>query len=280
MIKTLILSGGGIEGASIIGCLDFLYKNDLLKNIETIWGTSIGSLFAICICLNYNISIIKNILFNFDFTLLYNINDNNIINIFNNYGVDDGKNMEIFVSNIIKYKIGRDNITLKELYDMSKITLNINCTCLNTIKTQIFSWKTHPDLMVKDICLISMKIPFFYYGKKIDNLYYCDGFIINNWCINLIDNIEEVLGIMIINNIDKSEINNFQDYSIQILKCLYHRNQINILDKYKDFIVEINNSKYIDNPLDFNLTKNIKNRMYNLGYNKMKKYYKKYKTRF
>lgn len=280
MIKTLILSGGGIEATSIIGCLDFLYTKNLIENLEIIWGTSIGSLISLCICLNYNINTLKKLMMKFDLKLLYNIHDENILYINENYGIDDGKNMEILVKNIIKHKTGKDDITFKELYRLSNIKLNINCTCLNTIKTEIFNKDTHSNYSVRDIVLVSMKIPFFYYGKKIDGLYYCDGFIINNWCINLIDNFDEVLGIMIVSDIEKCDINSFRDYCIQILKCLYLRNQINILEKYKDFIVEINNSNINDNPIDFYISNDKKKKMYNNGYNKMREYYKKNKSRF
>lgn len=280
MIKTLILSGGGIEGASIIGSLGFLYEKDLIKNIDTIWGTSIGSLIGICLCLGYTIGELEKLFMDFDLKLLYNVKHENVLDIFNNYGIDDGKNIEIMVNNIIKFKCGKEDITFMELFNISNITLNINCTCLNTVSTEIFNHTKYPDMIVRDIILVSMKIPLFYYGKKINDLYFCDGFIMNNWCINLIENHENVLGIMITNKINTTEIKSFKDYSIQILKCLYFRNEINILDKYKKYIIEIDNSKYIDNPLDFYIHRDKKEKMYNVGYNMMKKYYKNNKSRF
>ena len=73
MIKTLILSGGGIGGLITIGSIKFLNKINYLKNIKTIWGTSIGSFFGICICLGYTMEELENIIILFDFSILLNL---------------------------------------------------------------------------------------------------------------------------------------------------------------------------------------------------------------
>ena len=46
-ITKLVFSGGGIKGISYIGIIKYLEDEDLLKNINTIVGTSIGSVLGL-----------------------------------------------------------------------------------------------------------------------------------------------------------------------------------------------------------------------------------------
>ena len=52
-IKNLILSGGGIRGIAHIGALKALYELNILKNITTIAGASIGGIIAGLYCAGY-----------------------------------------------------------------------------------------------------------------------------------------------------------------------------------------------------------------------------------
>ena len=53
MIKNLVLSSGSVKGLSFIGAYKILETNNLLDNIENILGSSIGSVFGLCLCLGY-----------------------------------------------------------------------------------------------------------------------------------------------------------------------------------------------------------------------------------
>ena len=277
MIKTLILSGGGIGGLIAIGSIKFFNKINYLKNIKTIWGTSVGCFIGICICLGYTIEELENIIILFDFSLLYNINDDNIINILDNYGIDNGDNLKIVVSNLIKNKGVKDNITFKELYDMSKIELNINTTCLDDLTTVIFNYKTHPDLSVLEICLNSMRIPLFYFANKYEHKYHCDGFLLNNCCIDMVDNLDESIAIISSNYKIKKTINSFSKYIEQILKCFYLKQDLIIYEKYNKYILKVDIDLI---SIDFNITDDTKKELIDKGYCEMEKYYENNKNRF
>ena len=111
MIKTLIISGGAVNGIALIGCLKFLEKKRLLANITTLWCTSIGSLLGLCLILGYNSLFLEKLLIGVDLSLLYHINTN-IDKFFVNYGIDDGKNIKILLKNLLMHKLGRYDITL------------------------------------------------------------------------------------------------------------------------------------------------------------------------
>ena len=64
-------------------------------------------------------------------------------------------------------------------FNISNITLNINCTCLNTVSTEIFNHTKYPDMIIKryNTCIYENTIIVW---KKINDLYFCDGFIMNS----------------------------------------------------------------------------------------------------
>ena len=279
MIKTLIISGGAVNGIALIGCLKFLEKKRLLANITTLWCTSIGSLLGLCLILGYNSLFLEKLLIGVDLSLLYHINTN-IDKFFVNYGIDDGKNIKILLKNLLMHKLGRYDITLLELYEKYRIVLNINTTCLDTLETVIFNHINYPDLKVFDIVLISMRIPLYYHRYKIEGKYYCDGCIMNNWCINLLDDPKDCLALMIVNSKYPVEINSMEDYCIQILKCIYFRDEINIMEKYRKYIVEIDCNSLTSHPLNFNIDNTLKYKITQEGYQHMHDYYKKHRARF
>ena len=191
--------------------------------------------------------------------------------------MDFDHNLKIVVSNIIKNKVVNDNITFKELYNMSKIELNINTTCLDDLTTVIFNYKTHPDVSILEICLNSMRIPLFYFAKKYEDKYHCDGFLLNNCCIDMVDNLEETFAITLSNYKMTNTINSFSSYIEQILKCFYLRQELTLLKKYNKYILKID----IDlNIIDFNITKDAKKNLIDKGYCKMEEYYENNKNRF
>ena len=132
MIKNIVFSGGGIKLYSFIGCIKVLEEKDLLQNIDTMIGTSAGSIIATLLCLGFNATEIEELLLRIDTNSLKTFDTNNILNFFNNYGIDDGKNIRRIISILFKVKFKKDTITFKELYEITNKKLIICTTCLNT----------------------------------------------------------------------------------------------------------------------------------------------------
>ena len=67
MIKKIVFSYGGIKGLSYIGLIKYLEENNLLGNIDTYIGTSIGSLFATLLSIKYTYDDFNKHIKNFDY---------------------------------------------------------------------------------------------------------------------------------------------------------------------------------------------------------------------
>ena len=52
----LVLSGGGIKGIAQIGAIKYLADSGILKNINYIIGTSVGSIIGLFVCLKLEIN--------------------------------------------------------------------------------------------------------------------------------------------------------------------------------------------------------------------------------
>ena len=124
-IKHLVLSGGGPAGFSLYGALSNLSREKYwyLKDIENIYGTSVGSFIAVVLTLNYEWDVLDDYFMKRPWDKVVVIEPGMIIDAFKSKGILD----ESYVKECIKYLFtAKDlnvNITLKELIDINKINL-------------------------------------------------------------------------------------------------------------------------------------------------------------
>lgn len=266
MYKKLVLSGGGINGIIFIGILKYLEEHNLLKNINVFVGTSIGSLINTLIILNYKSLEIEDFILKFKFSDIIKFN---VVNLFTDFGIDDGILFEILIKCFIRNKLKRDNITLIELYNITK-KKNIIISCnINKNKSIYIDHISHPNLKLVTALKMSTCIPFYFKPILYKNDLYVDGSMLCHFGINLFkDNDKEVLGILLKNNnIIKKNNSSFDNY-ISLLLNMY----IN-LNIYKNKnIIEID---YIYNVLEFSIKKQEKKNLIDIGYNKIYNYLKK-----
>ena len=104
-IKNIYLDSGGIYGYTICGCLQVLKDFNLLNNIENILGCSVGGLVGMLFALDYTTEEIFRVAYNLDINKLINFKKNNLLNIFSNYGFDDGEKLKNIIKYLIKKKI-------------------------------------------------------------------------------------------------------------------------------------------------------------------------------
>jgi NTE family protein len=175
-IKELAISGGGVKGIAFLGALYQMDKYGLLKNIEKIAGTSIGSFIATCLIIGYKPGELLDIIFYLD---LNSIKDINLKGIFKNKGIMKAENYRKFIKEIIEKKIN-PNITLIDLYKKTGKELIICVSCLNTRTVEYISYKNNPDLELYTLILMSSAIPGFLPPVLYKNKMYIDGGILDN----------------------------------------------------------------------------------------------------
>ena len=271
-IHTLCFSGGGIQGISFIGSLLYLEKKNYfkLKNIKIFVGTSIGAILSFLLLINNNIIDIYLFFIN---NLQYIDIDCNIDNIFTNYGIDNGDLFYKILSCELHKKFNKSDITFIELYTLTNKELIIIGTNFTLCKEQLFSYKFTPNVSVLTAVRISFSLPLIFTPILLNNNYYIDGALVNNFPINYC-NPHTTLGFKI-NELNNLHINSIQDIivgSISIMiRSQYNKSKNN---KIKYNYIKIN---IIDN--DFcNFT--IDKQKLNIFINNGKKSAKQYLTNF
>uniref|UniRef100_A0A6C0HVF5 PNPLA domain-containing protein n=1 Tax=viral metagenome TaxID=1070528 RepID=A0A6C0HVF5_9ZZZZ len=202
-IKHLVISGGGPRGFIFYGILKELYNNGFwkLEDIETMYGTSIGSLLSVILCLNYDWDTIDDYFIKRPWQNIFKFNMYTIVDSFQKRGFFS---INIFKESFIPLFKGKDismDITLQEFYDLNGIELHIFATEINRYELIDFSYKTHGNYKVIDVVYYSCSLPIIFSPILQNDLCYCDGGLILNYplekCLKNGANKDEILGIKI-----------------------------------------------------------------------------------
>jgi predicted acylesterase/phospholipase RssA len=200
-IKHLVISGGGTLGLRYLGALEKLEKEGFWNfgNIESIYGTSIGSIIGAFICLKYDWDTLNRYIIERPWNDAFRVNARQIFDSYYNKGLFDKKIAEIIFKPLLQAKDLNLNITLQELYDFSKIDLHIFTFELNKFETFELSHTTHPDFSLLQALTMSSALPGIFMPTIIDNCCYVDGGVMCNYplnqCLRDHGDKDEILGI-------------------------------------------------------------------------------------
>ena len=183
IIKHLVLSGGGVVGFSFYGLLRETNKKGLwnIHNIETIYGTSVGSIISIFIALHYNWDTLDDFIIKRPWQHVYKLSIDSFLYAFHNKGILDKKIMEHTFSPLFKGKDIDINVTMKEFYEITKIEIHIMTVDINMYELVDISYKTHPDWTVIDAVYCSCCLPILFQPIIKENMCFCDGGFIANY---------------------------------------------------------------------------------------------------
>ena len=270
-IENIVFSGGGIKGFAFLGVLKYLNENDLIKNITTFAGTSIGSVFALAMTLGYTADEIFRIFTEMNLEQVNNITSDNIFNFFDVYGIDNGNNVERIIEIIIKAKVKDSKINFLDLFNKTQKHLIVNATDLNAKQNKIFDYKNTPDFCVYQAIRMSISIPFFFFFVKFDNKLYIDGGCVNNFIIDLFkDKSKNTLGFLLRNKDILESKDNISTYFSNVLNCLMDYN-ISVDKEYYN-VIEIYTDIHF---LKLDINENEKDNLIKIGYEETKIFFEK-----
>lgn len=269
-MKNLCFAGGGMKGICYIGIYKYLIEHNILKDVENISGTSIGSIISVLIILKYSVEELSIMVENLTKSL---IEDIDIKNCLSSYSIDSGKKIGYIVKKIFTHKGFHKDITFIELYRKTNIGLHLCSTCLNDYSRHIFNHIKTPDMKVVNACLYSINIPFLWSSDKINDNYYIDGCLSTNLPIEDFPK-ENTLGFFCKNDKTDTSIENINDYFIKVMKCILHRANVLELKTYQQ---EGYNIIVIDIPpienLDLGMSRDLKRALISRGYDCISKYF-------
>lgn len=267
-ISHLVLSGGAMRGFIYIGVLRYLYVENMYKSIKNVAGTSIGSIFALAFALKIPIEYLeekyKGIANDKDKMF---IDKSKILNLISCNGIIDSFIYIECLKDYIKEKYEVEDLSFIELSKKTGINLYVSCTSVNDNINKIFSIEETPNVSIFKAVSASISIPFIFKPVKIDNEFFIDGGLTNNFPINIFNKIpkENILGVAIritesytLTKIEKNGKLSFFDFFNQLF------NIINVtvsksttdskIDETNNNIIIIRES-HIDNWIKLNITK-------------------------
>jgi predicted patatin/cPLA2 family phospholipase len=286
--EELIISSGGNKGICLIGILQELNNFNPINKINFYTGCSVGALILVLINIGYTINELNKIIFEINFEIFQDLK---IINLLEKCGLDEGIKITNFLTAMIINKNFNQNITFKELYNITGKTLTIVVTNITKGVAEYHNYINTPDLSVLLSLRMSINIPIIFSPIFYNDNYYLDGALLDPFPYFYNKNIEsskkiglwllEKYEINFIKNNNANFIGQITDsfnYTFELLKIIYI-NYIKQIYKKKP-----KNTIYIDYNLNniintFNNTIDEKKNMYNYGLNKCKKFFKNIKIR-
>ncbi len=278
MIKHLCFSGGGIRGISYLGVLKYLEELDILKNIESIAGTSIGALIASLIILGYTSDELYQLTLKIDFGNLQNMD---ITQLITNFGLDSGNGFVNLFKILIERKMKDSNITLLQLYEKTGKKLTLVACCLNTGEVVYYDYNSYPNIKLYDAIRVSISIPILFTSPKYKGMNYVDGGLINDFPLDLYSGYpkQDILGIKLDNkyldSFNNSSIEDIESYLICLFYCVLKRMKRE-KDNHNPFQIILIDTGNLS-PIQFNIGYNDKITIYNNGYNAAKLFFLKRK---
>lgn len=269
--KILVLGGGGIKGIGHIGVLSALEKLGILDDIEIFAGTSVGALVIGMYIIGYSPNDLWRLVNGIDLSKIKSLE---ILEIINNYGIDTGKNVVYIMKRLINSKGYDPNISLMNLYNITKKKVLFTTVCLNTQEVCYLSHETHPNLPVWLAIRMSISIPVYYTPVFYEGKYYIDGGCINNYPIQLFDDrLDEVIGANLADSKKSEEkIDNLEKYLYLVLQCLMEGFNFNILNNYKNYTINVEMDSIIS--INYDIDKETKQKIYDAGFNATMQFFK------
>lgn len=200
-IKHLVISGGTVWGFSVFGILEEAITTGFLHidDIQSIYATSTGTIFATMFALKIETSLLRDYLIRRPWETLCKQNRHSVLEIYDEKGIIHRGFFENMFSPLLKSVDLSCEITLADFYAYNGIDFHFYTTELNQYELIDISFKTHPEWRLIDAIYASSCLPLLFSPLIIGNNCYVDGGFLLNYpiskCLENVENPNEVLGI-------------------------------------------------------------------------------------
>jgi NTE family protein len=189
-IKHIVINGGGPSGLISYSAIKTLHELKVWSydDIETIYATSIGGIIGFIISMKFEWNIIDDYIIERPWSKAFESLNHNIFDIINNKGIDIEKFIYISTQPILAAKGLPYDITLKQLYEVTKIDLCLVSVDLNTshsFHTEVISYKNYPNMPLNRALACSCAIPFIFTPVFYENKCFIDGGLTNNFPLKI-----------------------------------------------------------------------------------------------
>jgi len=227
-IKHIVISGGGITGFSFYGALKESSNQGKwnIDDIESIYGTSVGSILAVILALRYDWKTTDDYFIKRPWQNIYKFNLYSMFEAVQQRGIFTKQIIEEIFSSLFSAKEIPLTVTMEEFYQITKIDIHIFVTEIHSFLLLNISHTTHPTMKLMDAVYASSAVPILFSPLFDGANCYCDGGMIANYsisqCIEDGKDPTEIMGIVRIqdedNNVPLTEDSTLIDYALVIIR--------------------------------------------------------------
>jgi len=213
-IRHMVISGGGQYGLTMYGILKEAHNEGFWKyeNIQSLYGTSVGSIVCLLIILDYRWDILDRYFTERPWETVFSFDLNAILCAFEKRGLFDQTTIDELIKPLLLGKDIPTDITLKEFYDRTGIDLYITTSEVFKFELTVLSHKTHPEWCLLDAIYASCSLPIIFAPIIRNECCYIDGGLFSNYPIEICKkngcNLDEVFGIYKTSGHVREPINN------------------------------------------------------------------------
>jgi predicted acylesterase/phospholipase RssA len=223
----LVIAGGAIKSLSAIGSIAYLEEVHLVQNLKHFIGTSAGSIICLFMVLGYKAQeIVKFLNENIERDEIANVNIEDFFGIIDNYGLNLGKNLELFLSSAIYEKMKVKDVTFLDLVKHTGKDFIVCVSNLTKEKEEFWCVDTVPNMSVVKAIKASCSLPILFTPTKYNGDLYLDGGLYNNFPIDYftksVSDIKDIIGINIVSS-SKKNTNTFVNYITKIFQTVINR---------------------------------------------------------
>jgi predicted acylesterase/phospholipase RssA len=182
VIKHIVICGGGPTGLISYGAAKHLAQQGVWSHdtLETIYGTSIGTLIGAMLCLKHEWSTLDDYIIKRPWEKVV-VESLELFELFSCKGMAKPKLLDDIMQPLLESKDLTLGVTLREFHEYSRISLNLFTVELNAFKKVQLSHATHPDLPLMDAIKMSCCMPLLFQPIVRDDCCYIDGGIMVNY---------------------------------------------------------------------------------------------------
>ena len=161
MIKHLVISGGGLYGLSALGSLIYLTERGFWRmgDIESIYGTSVGAVIGVFVCLGYNLKTLEEYVVHKDWRDTFSFGFSNLVRAVDKQGIFDNCVLQDLFEPLFAAKQLAMDISLEDFHRLTNVDLHIFAVDVYTFALVDLNHATHPRCRLLDAVYASSAIP-------------------------------------------------------------------------------------------------------------------------
>ena len=156
-----MISGGGLCGLSVLGCLERLSDRGFWRpeDLRRIYGTSVGAIVGVLVCLKYRPSTLREYFLRHDWADLFRLNVSTVINGFKAQGLFQQHMLRRLLEPLLCAKKVDIGVTMQEFFEFTQVDLHVYSVELETFQLVDLSHRTHPTWRLLDAVYASTAVP-------------------------------------------------------------------------------------------------------------------------